>query len=156
MGINTTRITCEVTYSPLMMSQNEILAIDVLNKQDVYFYILKNNIRFLFLNYLGIISLGLYPLCSLGWNACVFGYIAGGAIEQNGICYVIQHVYPHIFELIPIIFSTADATYLSVLFTAKIFGCYKETIRLTKFYMRFIIYIIIIMCAAFCEAFLSM
>lgn len=84
------------------------------DQEGMFIYILKNNVESVFLNYMGLVTFGFYPILSTFKNGGVFGFIFGASIETNGLQFSIAHTLLHSFELIPFILSAADGMFLGI------------------------------------------
>gem|GEM_PF-6051059 len=126
------------------------------NQEDMFIYILKNNIKSLCLNYIGLVTFGLYPILSTFRNGGVFGLVFGNSIEANGVQFSILHTLPHSFELIPFILSAADGMFLGINIGLNLILSNKTRIEWVTFLKRLCLYLVLIIFAAFCEVFISM
>ena len=126
------------------------------DQEDMFVYILKNNVKSLFLNYIGLVTFGFYPILSTFKNGGVFGFVFGTSIKTNGVQFSIAHTLPHSFELIPFILSAADGMFLGINIGLNLILSNKKKIEWIVFLKRLCLYLILIVFAAFCEVFISM
>lgn len=127
---------------------------------DISDYTLKgifiNNLVYIIKNYVGIITFGVYPIILLFFNASFFGLIVGRVISEHGLNFVLIHTLPHSIELIAVVLAAADSMFLGVLISLKLLRLHDERIDYYAFFKNFVLYSIIILIAAFCEANISM
>lgn len=114
-----------------------------------------NNEIYIIKNYLGLISLGIYPLVLLIFNGGFFGMIVGTTFSETGMTFVILHTLPHSFELIAVILSAADSIYLGIVLPLRFFGYYHKEINYRPYFENFILYTVIILMAALCETYIT-
>src|SRR5574344_684179 len=101
-------------YVNSSIDRGGIFTIFIQDQEDMFVYILKNNVKSVFFIFIGLVTFGFYPILSTFKNGGVFGFVFGTSIKTNGVQFSIAHTLPHSFELIPFILSAADGMFLGI------------------------------------------
>ena len=126
------------------------------NSVQTFSRILLNNEIYIIKNYIGIFTLGIYPIILLWFNASFFGIIVGRVISEKGLQFVFIHTLPHSIELVAVILAAADSIFLGIIIFLKYLKYYNCEIKYRTYFYNFVYYIVIILIAAFIETYVSL
>ena len=120
-------------------------------------HIVANNEKMLLLNYTGAFSLGLSPVILTSFNGFIFGSYIGVYSNYMSMDKILKYTLPHSFELIAIIFSGGEGLFIGISLILCLLGYKKiKDINLKKIAVHFIFCTVIIILAAFVEAYITM
>lgn len=120
-------------------------------------YITINNEKVIILNYCGALSLGLCSVALAALNGITFGNYIGVYSNYVSLYDILKYTLPHSFELLAIIFSSGEGFFLGTSLFLCLLGYKKvNNINFMKAAIHFIYCSIIILLAAFVEAYITM
>jgi uncharacterized membrane protein SpoIIM required for sporulation len=133
----------------------QIFNIKYSDKQNLFLHLFLNNSISIIIYYIGALSLGIFSIFYLFYNASYFGFYCGMALQNSSLKTLLPYVLPHSFEIIPTILAAADGISLGYQFYIYITKKNIIRINIKRYIIKFSLYIFIILIAALCETYIS-